>query len=440
MHFSSQESGATENEDFWKPIFDLATVLNESVVRSPQLTSLIQFYRNGEIKEFYEEYVEPINDELIQQLSASGGLNKQLVRSPLKDLGEAREIDWKCFGSHWKVRFKNDYDNTVVAEEFTAVMQILLTEIALTRTELYLVPNEIIINITIGDNIEIQQETKTDDLEWNVQLKQVEKHSLEELHLHNSVLTAKIWSVVNEISLTPELELQEYLKSRMRDHSLTDKLFILTSYQNCYRNLIERDNYDQLKRNNFSEYLENITYSENKALSGDNLISNKYDQTQSLEFINIRYQKSETVAGITIQRVKEDSSFQEFLRECRGEGWLDWQITMSLMNSVVDLKTKLSMNNASDTDPDFEIKYQQAFFKMTKILEKDNYIELSVPDLIENMKMQLDALPVQVLRSFNLQHKIRMFKDTSVVTQVLNSKFNFNIDDLHELSPFSDID
>ncbi|RYM34593.1 hypothetical protein ERX46_04250 [Brumimicrobium glaciale] len=435
QQFSSQETGATENEDFWKPIFETATVLMESVERSPQLDGFIEFYKEGSVKEFYDQFVKPINDELTKRISETGGLNKQLVRTPLKDLGEMREIDWKCFGSQWSVRFKNDFENTVVAEEFVAVLQILLAEIALTKTDLYLVPKEVVLNLEIGDNIEVEQDLDSDGLEWNISLKSINHHDIQELRGHSSILIAKIWSVINEISLLPQKDLQGYLQSRMQEHDLISKLFILTSYQNCFRDLILESEFNESQRNNFTDHLEFIYYKEHLVFTEDNLVSDRYNKEKSLQWIKNRYKRASHLTNLTLDRIKEEQDFIDFVKEQRQKGALDWQIVMALMNTIIDYKAKIALKYLSTEDPNFHRKIRDKFLELMKIPEKDNYIEIPVSKIIENMKIHLVATPIQVLESFNLQHKIHRFITTEVVTEMLNKKFNFNVDDIPELSP-----
>jgi hypothetical protein len=437
QQFSSQETDATENEDFWKPIFDTATVLIESGQRSPQVSGLFEHYKNGSVKEFYDQFIEPIKADLAKRIEDTGGLNNQLVRPPLMDLGETREIDWKCFGSHWRILFKNDYENTAVAEDFVAVLQILLAEIALSKKDLYLVPNEVVINLNIAENIDIKQETESQRLEWNVSLKSVEYRSVDELHRHNTTLTATIWSVINEISLVPEKELQEYLGSRMKDHELISKLFILTSYQNCFRDLIVEAEFNEKQRNNFSHYTESLDYKENRAFSSDSLISNRYNQEKSLELIRNRYNNADKLTGITLERIREDSEFKSLYSQLKSEGWLDWQILMALTNSVINVKAKYKLRMISPKDPKYDELFRKEMFELSKVAEKENYLEIPIKELIEGVKFQLKITAIQVLRNFDLQSKMRMYIGTDKLREMLNDKFNFNVDDTPELSPFN---
>lgn len=435
QQFSSQETGSTENEDFWKPIFDTATVLKEAGKRSPQVYGLIEHNKNGSIKDFYNEYIEPINDELAKRLTETGGLDEQLLRTPLMDLGAKREIEWKCFGVHWRIRFENDFENTVVGEDFVSVLQIFLTDIALSKKDLYLVPNQIIINLKIGDKIDIKQDTNSDQFEWNVSLRIIDSSSIEELHAHNSTLAATIWSVINEISLVPEKELQDFLESRMSEFDLISKLFILTSYQNCFRDLIVKEEFDEQQRNKFNDHKEQIEFKENPVFSEKLLDTSRYNQEKSLEHIHNRYQMVDKVIGLTLERIKEDQEMNNYFNDLRLNGWLDWQILMALMNCVINIKAKRDLKMVSPKATNFDQLYRKKMFELSKIPEKENYIEISNEELIEGTNNQLKMTPIQVLRSFGLQNKIHMHIGTENIRNILNKKFNFDSDDFPELSP-----
>jgi len=69
--------------------------------------------------------------------------------------------------------------------------------------------------------------------------------------------------------------------------------------------------------------------------------------------------------------------------------------------------------------------------------EKDTFVEIPLEYLIgEEFDFQLKHLPVHVLESFDLENKSR-FPNPEPIKEFLNERFNFAIDDVPEISPFT---
>ena len=435
IQFSSHITDSNMNEDFWKPIFDGATVLLESERKSPQLSGFLYYYKNGEMKAFHDEYIEPIYEELSKRQSELGGINAMLKRSPLSDIGPTRFIEWKALGSTWIVKFENSYLNSLLAEEFVAMFQILLTEIALTQTDLLLAPNIIYINVKVGDRLTVEEELSSKKMEWNIYLTKLEDSKKESIHKNNSQMISKIWSILNEISLYPQEELMTFLEKLMAEQGLLDKIFVLNSYQNIYEALIPKADFEVSQRENFTEHTEKIEYNSSPALELSDSLSTKYDKAESLEYIKNTYSKSNELINITLAKLKKQQAFIQLVKNLKSEGWLDWQILMALMNTITNIKVKKAFGATKPSDKE----YHEKLIEISKIPESENFQEISFDEISKDFSVFRDTTSIQVLRRYGLQNKMRKYSDTSIITDILNSKFNYHIDDLPELSPLKDV-
>ena len=59
-----------------------------------------------------------------------GAIEEQLAGPPWSDAGDTRRVQWNAHGVTWEVDWKNDYQTTLVAEEFLAGLQVFLSDLA----------------------------------------------------------------------------------------------------------------------------------------------------------------------------------------------------------------------------------------------------------------------------------------------------------------------
>ena len=59
-----------------------------------------------------------------------GAIGEQLAGLPWSDAGDTRRVQWDAHGVTWQVNWKNDYETTLVAEEFLAGLQVFLSDLA----------------------------------------------------------------------------------------------------------------------------------------------------------------------------------------------------------------------------------------------------------------------------------------------------------------------
>lgn len=143
---------------------------------------------------------------------------------------------------------------------------------------------------------------------------------------------------------------------------------------------------------------------------------------------------------LTLERIINEPKFQEKVIELRSKGWLDWQILMALMNNILNLKAnnyfrakKLSFKTSLERTDAFNQIFQE-FINADN--EEDTYVEIPL-DLIINddLDMHLEQSSTYVLKSFGLENRAT-FVNVSAVRELLNLRFNLNVDDNPDLSPF----
>lgn len=116
------------------------------------------------IKVVKEEWAKFTKDQLTYNAS------RDLADVPFADTGEARTIQWKQYGIHFKVTFKNDKDTAVAAESFVAALQILFVDLA-EEYDLQLLPGESNIDFKLEEsdtNVHLEPIPSNETYKWEL--------------------------------------------------------------------------------------------------------------------------------------------------------------------------------------------------------------------------------------------------------------------------------
>ncbi len=416
-------------------------ILALTPIISTQLSGLIDNEKK-KMGQFYHDFIE---DGLlfIEQEQNKIGLkelvSRKLDNPPINDIGEKRNISWKAFGSFWNIEFKNDYLNNSIAEEFCSLIQIIQADIALSEIDLHLTEGTIRIYIEHNDEPKvIEQLPSNSDFRWKVYLKAIESVLPEAKNKHYASITASFQMILNELSVLPKDRFTDLFISLFKN-GLGNKTLIINAYQKEYRGILTSEKFSESMRNKFNPETLEINQFESPMLSKKKDLSPLYDLEHSLENISRRYKKSFKSIHLTLARLLKSEEFPAKYRTLKNDGWLDWQIALALFNNIIDLKAKNILNQNGKTyssDDERVVDLQNTFTELTKISEKETYVEIPVKELIgDNLDIQIDKVPIYTLNSFGLQNKT-MFPNSKAVRQFLNDRFRFDKDEIIELSPF----
>jgi hypothetical protein len=112
---------------------------------------------------------------------------------------------------------------------------------------------------------------------------------------------------------------------------------------------------------------------------------------------------------------------------------------MSLMNVVVDHKSKLSLENETFlNDQAYFEAAQKRFYEILNQDENENYIEIPFNIIADGLEEQFKMLPIQVLKSYGLESKSET-PNYLAISEFLNKRFKFDTDDIPEISPLKGI-
>jgi hypothetical protein len=183
-----------------------------------------------------------MDDEQLKQHLAS-----ELFGMPYDDFDPMRKVAWSALGVRWSAMWKNDFPTTKEAEQFLAILQVYLVEVA--RHDLCLLKTSVHISLELVDSglIEIHPIPSNDNRIWQVLLPHSELHSPTDLgKTHIDVFSAAD-QILFEISLLPQSNYVEIMKSLFK-RGLANRIFVANPYEALYGEFIREKDFNQFER------------------------------------------------------------------------------------------------------------------------------------------------------------------------------------------------
>lgn len=419
----------------FKAMADLAIILHATPLISPQLKILIDTHI-GMLGELGEDFIKPLFPDMEKffptDTSLKNILEGKLTDKPLNDVGKKRIVRFHTLGNSWEVSFNNDYETTPIAEEFCGIMQVMLAEIALSKYDFHLVKGAIKIELEINPAYIAPEQLPThSEFKWKVFLEFFDSTVPQEINMHTVRSSTALMYILEEISLLPEEEFREIFHTLFAENDLAGKTLVLGSYQRMYRNVFIQSRFDSLQRQHFVPVdvpflnLPNV----NSVMSWKKDFSSKYNQQEAIENIKNRFKNSHTCIYITLENLKQDKKFQPLINEIRKKGFHDWQITLAIMNFMLNYKTQIEIKKQTfATEEEHHKAYNELFHQIKKIDEKDYYIKFPLEAFqSKEFEFQLNNTFVVILKSYGLENNAR-FPNFNSVKEFLDIRFNMQND------------
>lgn len=135
--------------------------------------------------------------------------------------------------------------------------------------------------------------------------------------------------------------------------------------------------------------------------------------------------------------LKKQTVYDQWLKNLKEQGWLDWQILLSIYNHSLTYKTSRLVSQKKYVLEDLKREeFQKTFDELRRKDESEIYVEFPIDYFTgREFQLQLDQTAYLVLGALNLESKAR-FPNFSALKDFLNYRFNYGIDDVEGLSPF----
>ena len=320
-----------------KSFINVASILTISPRVSMQLRGYIEFQKQ-QMGHIYKDFIEPLIAEyegLLEKDGLQTHIQNSLDAAPLNDIGTNRIIEWKTFGSVWSVSFPNNWICNSLGEEFAAILQILLVELSGSSIDLHFIRTKIEIEIAESEILKLPEQLPSNhSFKWKIFTKKIDMPDKEKMKFQMASLILSMQYLLRDVSMIQDKTFFEVVNRLYQNESLAEKTMTTNLYQRIYRSLFTKESFDSSQRNNFTNELFPIELHESKILEWNKNPSSLYSIEESLKQIEARYKNANNATYLTIEHLKIQSGYNEWIENLKSKKWLDWQILLAIYNST----------------------------------------------------------------------------------------------------------
>ena len=420
-------------------LVQVTSILLLSPKISTQLSGYIDLQKQN-MGQLFSEFIEPLIVEYENYFSEHDfekHIQDKLDAPPVNDIGPNRTIEWKAFGSIWSVSFSNTWLNNSLGEEFAAILQILLVELSGSLVDLHFIRTNV--EIEIVESAEFKppaQLPSNKSFKWQVCVMKVDAAARDSVRHQMAYLILSMQNILRDVSLLKDERFLEIFNELFQSEALAEKTLTDTLYQRIYRSLFTEDSFIESMRNKFDKDSMKIVLNENKIMEWNSNPSPLYSLQESFKQIEGRYKNAQNGTYLTIEHLKKQDGYSDWLKYIRDRKWLDWQILLSILNHTLTYKANRVAGQRKYNSADEEMAaIQKAFHEITQKDEKETFVPFPLDYFTgKEFQFQLDQTAFIVLRTWGLENKAS-FPNFQAMKDLLNHKFNFGDDDIPDLSP-----
>ncbi|HVQ38103.1 MAG TPA: hypothetical protein VMS31_11255, partial [Pyrinomonadaceae bacterium] len=362
-------------------------------------------------------------------------LAKQLNGKPFSDVGDVREVSWSELGIGWRVTWRNDYEITIAAEQFIAILQIFLAELA--EVDLCLLKTDVNIELSISTDGELAMTPlpSNEGRKWRISLPSPLADSDAERSQAQKNAFNVASSILYEVSLIPEENYSQALENCFRN-GLQSKIMVVQSYATVYQTLTTKDTFDRSDRKSRQRPAPShmVPVSENESLSWRGGPGPGYSPERAQRMLKARYSGSLPPIRLTLRKLLSDRGFRDTVQKLRSEGWLDWHILNALSNIIVNYRV-LHTAEAQES----EEAADKIGNEMMNTDEPEDAIPVPVTEVSEREIRQALALSmIHTLRLLRLECR-QMTPDLKAIDHFLRFRYNYWSDDVEHDELFPEI-
>jgi len=320
-----------------------------------------------------QKYESMTNDEIAESVV------KEIKGFPFNDCGEYKVYKWAALGITWCVTAENRIETIPYAEEFVAVLQVLIADFGM--TDLCLIPTTINLKVNVIETgrmrFDERPDTEVTSFDITIPKNLNLKSSSHSRDLHDEILIIAN-TVLIECSCLPDSEVHKKLNSAYKN-GLSAKAFLARPYWELFLTITVKDEYEarhkkaagKLKAYDFPvQGHDELRWNDSPGFG--------YSKKKANEFISNRYRRSIPPIRLTLKKLRKSPDFQNWVASKREEGYLDWQILVGLVNVVINYRIhKVSksfdpkvyseamraMINTEETDTDIDFPESELYNK-----------------------------------------------------------------------------
>jgi hypothetical protein len=369
-------------------------------------------------------------------------IEEQLAGPPWSDAGPVRRAHWKAHGVTWSAQWANNYQTTLAAEEFLAMLQIFLSDLAgydlcLMRSTLditlHLAPDEAL-GTRDYKGFDTRFEPSNTERLAHVMLPpydQFRDGTLSRHDLQVGVLGIAS-SLLAEVSLLPTDHFYEVLNERF-ERGLQNKLLIAAPYGWCLREFVSLQVFNasaRLERAPLAQLRPFVCRLPERQPWYD-APGPGYDSEEACKQIRSRYDGFTRPISHTLRRLAREPEFQSTVTQLRADGWKDWHILSAVFH--VTINYRLNQRQILLPSPEAETAVTQ---RLASQPEPEDAPPVPLEQYREErLRQQIPIYMASFARTYGLElHQLT--PDFSAIEDFLTHRYSFWTDDIDHDDPF----
>jgi hypothetical protein len=352
-------------------------------------------------------------------------LAEQLLGQPFADLGPQREVSFQALGVTWKFQWDNTYQTTASVEQFLAVLQIFLAELA--GRDLCLLRTEVEVRAAVGKgtNYMLQLIPSNTSTKWALELPDPVQTKEDTLDVRIDILAATI-SLLQSASLLPDQELTAILEDLFRS-GLQGKVFSVQRYDVLYLEFIVQELFECSERHlRFAPDAGGIFKTiPHELLAWVDGPGPGYSHERSKADLRRRYERTIRPIQSTIKQLAGQAGFRLVARALREDGWLDWHILFAVMHLTLNYRIQQVQRLGMSPREACELSD-----RWVNELEKEDGIPVPLEEFsVENLRQQLCLSMIATIRIYGLELP-HATPDFEALSDFLGQRYRYWIDDV----------
>jgi hypothetical protein len=365
--------------------------------------------------------------ETLDPTEVANKASRELWGKPFADCGPERTYIWRALGITWSATCPNTLDTVPYVEEFVAVLQIAIADLA--HVDLCLLPTSVDMRVMLADVDHVGAEHTPDNsrLSFAVKLPRKGRDGLDNMHESQSEVLVVVAMLLAACSCLPDPKFEGALTNSLKQ-GLSGKTFLVRPYYELFREFTSKDGFDARRSTPIGGHkMSAFQPRQSVELGWIDRPGPGYSKAKAEQFIANRYRRALAPIRVTVERLKMSERFQGWVARMRSEGMRDWQILLLMVNSVLNFKAHML---GLDRDPARFKEFSRAFMESEEAVDAPVFPE---DKLIEDhgsmMRMTTLATNAKV---WGLTVR-RQTPDFVALKQLLDIRYGQAVDDIpHE--------
>ena len=426
--FSREDDPSDPNSEINRALYQAAMMCSLTSRLDPNLLPIIeervsQWGLRDELTDFLEAVEDPWKAKELSEVWSS--LEEQMLGRPFSDIGARRELAFRALGVTWNFRWENTYDMTAAAEQFLAVLQIILADLA--GLDLCLLRTTVDVAIWPGKGSEylLKMVPSNTSTSWELMLPTSTRSKGPALDLSAEV-TAAATSLLHSASLLPSQNLLEILEGAFRE-GLSTKVFSVERYELLYHEFILREMFESSGRESKTVPESGRSFSPvlHHQLEWVGGPGPGYSRERAEEGLRRRYERTPLPIQRTLDQLVQNHEFQGVIHTLRGVGWLDWHILQAVMHLVLNYRIQRAQSLGLGPR-----EVEELSNRWVNELEKENSIPVPLEEFsLENLRLQLRFSMLATVRSYGLELP-HGTPDFEAISDFLGERYRYWVDDV----------